>query len=97
VAAAASASEALGLLDAGAAFDALVCDVGLPGLSGPELLAQVAERLRARGGVPPACAVSAHARAEDRARAIEAGFELYLEKPVAPALLLEAVAELVGA
>jgi CheY-like chemotaxis protein len=38
--------------------------------------------------------VSAHARDLDRNEALDAGFDLFLKKPVAPARLIEAVAEL---
>ena len=73
----------------------IVCDIGLPGMSGYELLAQVAERRHALGQPPlPACAVSAHAREADRRRAIEAGFELYIAKPVTAEELVQAVEEL---
>ena len=44
--------------------------------------------------VPPACAVSAYARDVDRARAIEAGFDLYVTKPISPERLIEVVEDL---
>jgi CheY-like chemotaxis protein len=102
VVAVASGPEALAALDhvdpvswAAAPFDAIVCDLGLPGMSGYELLDRVKQRFRARGErLPPACAVSAHAREVDRSRAIEAGFDLYLTKPVMPERLVEAVQDL---
>ena len=102
VRAATSGAEALALLEADAAAgettgapDVIVCDIGLPGMSGHELIERIAERRDARGerGIP-ACAVSAHAREVDRRRAIEAGFELYLAKPLTAEALLGAVEEL---
>ena len=97
-----SGAEALSVLDAVErgerqrdAPDVMVCDLGLPGMSGDELIRRVVERRRARGErLLPACAVSAHARDVDRQRAVQSGFDLYLAKPVAPERLIEAVADL---
>jgi PAS domain S-box-containing protein len=73
----------------------IVCDIGLPGMSGYELIAQVARRCRERGApLLPACAVSAHVREVDRRRAIDAGFDLYVAKPVDADVLVSAVWEL---
>lgn len=96
------AAEALAALDrpgeragASAVPDVIVSDLGLPGISGYELIETIAERCRARGQEPPpACAVSAHARDVDRERAFAAGFDVYLAKPVMPERLVEAVEEL---
>jgi PAS domain S-box-containing protein len=94
-----SSDQALGVLDApreaGPAPDVMICDIGLPGMSGHELLETIVQRCRARGQRPlPACAVSAHARDIDRQRALAAGFDLYLIKPVGPDQLIEAVEDL---
>lgn len=61
-------------------FDVLVCDIGLPGIDGLSLISS----LRATGGknLPVAIAVSGYGQLEDRARAISAGFEQYLVKPI---------------
>ncbi|WP_320472408.1 hybrid sensor histidine kinase/response regulator [Massilia sp. CFBP9012] len=73
-------------------FDAVVCDIGLPGLDGLELMA----RLRAAGadtGVRPlTIALSGYGQPQDRERALAAGFDRYLVKPVAPAVLIELLA-----
>ncbi len=45
-------------------------------------------------GHTPALALTAHARPEDRAKAAEAGFEAHLAKPVEPARLVSAIADL---
>jgi len=76
-------------------FDAIVCDIGLPGLDGLELIA----RLRA---APPSLrpftiALSGYGQPQDRERALTAGFDRYLVKPVAPAVLFEALAGTVPA
>jgi PAS domain S-box-containing protein len=73
----------------------IVCDLGLPDMSGLALLERVVRRCRERGKrCLPALAVSAHAREVDRQRAMDAGFDLYLTKPVAPERLVEAVEDL---
>lgn len=71
-------------------FDVLVCDIGLPGMDGFALIAEL--RLAAPQPRPYAIALSGYGQEEDRARAIEAGFDAYLVKPVSPAILLAAVA-----
>jgi len=92
VAAVGSAIEALATLDQA---DVLVSDLALPGMSGVELVVRVAESCRERGAKPPpACAISAHTRDVDRRSAIDAGFDIFLPKPVAPDHLIEAVADL---
>jgi signal transduction histidine kinase/ActR/RegA family two-component response regulator len=94
----ADALDALGLGSKPPREDApevVVTDLGLPGMSGFELVERIG-RESARRGLrrPPACAVSAHARDIDRERAMQAGFELYVPKPVPPERLVEAVTEL---
>jgi CheY-like chemotaxis protein len=95
VVAVATCLEALDLLDADPPTDVVVSDLGLPLMSGYELIERIAERRRARGlPVPPACAVSAHAREVDRQRALTSGFDMYLAKPVTAERLIEAVTDL---
>jgi two-component system, sensor histidine kinase len=61
-------------------FDVLVCDIGLPGIDGLELIG----RLRSTLGIPIpfAIAISGHAQPEAEERAISAGFGHYFSKPV---------------
>jgi two-component system, chemotaxis family, CheB/CheR fusion protein len=56
----------------------LVVDARMPGMSGLELL----ERLKARGGGPPAIMITGHADVRLAVRAIKAGAMAFLEKPV---------------
>ncbi|WP_254513256.1 PAS domain S-box protein [Anatilimnocola floriformis] len=72
--------------------DVLVSDIGMPELDGYELL----RRARAAGCQTPAAALTAFARAEDRAQALEAGFQTHLTKPIEARDLVTAVAQLVG-
>jgi signal transduction histidine kinase len=71
-------------------FDVVVCDIGLPGMDGLEVMT----RLRATdgGARPVAIGLSGYGQAEDRARATQAGFDHYLVKPVNPDALLALVA-----
>ena len=71
-------------------FDVIVCDIGLPGIDGFELMT----RLRAAPGAtrPLAIALSGYGQPQDRERALAAGFDRYLVKPVAPGVLIEALA-----
>jgi CheY-like chemotaxis protein len=74
-------------------FDILVSDIGLPQTDGYELI----ERLRALpdcGGVP-ALALTGYASAGDAERALAAGFDAHLAKPVDPDALAETVGRLV--
>jgi signal transduction histidine kinase/ActR/RegA family two-component response regulator len=76
--------------------DVLVCDISMPGGDGYALVAQVRAWEATTGGRVPALALTAYARPEDRERALTAGFDLHLAKPVEPADLLAAVARLAG-
>ena len=71
-------------------FDVLLCDIGLPGMSGLELIS----RLRSSSGlhIPFAIAISGYGAPEDRERAIAAGFGYYFVKPVEMESLLALVA-----
>ena len=75
--------------------DVLVSDLGMPGEDGYELVRRLRALPPEEGGAIPAAAVSALARPEDRRRALAAGYQIHLAKPVEPAELLAAVARLV--
>ena len=49
-----------------------------------------------RGGRVPAAALTAYATAEDRERALSAGFQLHLSKPIDPENLSAAITTLIG-
>jgi CheY-like chemotaxis protein len=90
-----SAREALARLSTFAA-DVLVSDVGMPGDDGYTLI-----RTIRTSGAPyariPALALTAYAAPADARRAVLAGFHAHLSKPVDPAVLTAAVANLFGA
>ena len=92
---AASASEALEALEHFRP-DALVSDIAMPNQDGYDLIRQVRSRGPEQGGKIPAVAVTAYASAEDRARALESGFQTHVSKPVNPGELISTVATLTG-
>jgi PAS domain S-box-containing protein len=70
----------------------LVSDISMPDEDGYSMLRKIRET--SNGSRVPAVAVTAYARPEDRDRAIAAGYELHLAKPVHAAELVQAVAQL---
>jgi PAS domain S-box-containing protein len=78
---ASSAAEAISRLEKWRP-DVLLSDIGMPGEDGYELVRRVRELPAERGGQTPAAALTAFARVEDRRRALRAGFQMHLAKPV---------------
>jgi len=74
--------------------DALVSDIGMPGEDGYSLIRKVRARAPERGGHIPAAALTAYARSEDRSRALAAGFDAHVPKPVETLDLANAVKNL---
>src|SRR5262249_54652132 len=66
----------------------LISDIGLPGIDGYDLMQQIRQNDADEGGAIPAVALTAYARSEDRTRALLAGYQAHLAKPVEPAELL---------
>lgn len=75
--------------------DVLISDIGMPGEDGYTLLRHVRELPAEQGGQTVAVALTAYARAEDRANAMRAGFQYHVAKPVEPGELLAVVASAV--
>src|SRR5262249_61660292 len=94
VAAGGAAAGALGLVEQWLPAS-VVSHFGVPGDVGYALIqrhrAKETERVRAI----PALAVTAYARAEDRTRALSAGFQMHVAKPLEPADFVAAIASLV--
>jgi CheY-like chemotaxis protein len=90
---AASAKEALEILKTSRP-DVLVSDIGMPNEDGYSLIRKVRNLPVSEGGNTPAIALTAYARAEDRMKAILAGFEMHIVKPVESAELIAMVASL---
>jgi len=64
--------------------DVLISDIGMPGEDGYDLIRTVRRLEASRGRHIPAIALTAYAAAEDRRRALEAGYEAHVAKPVPP-------------
>lgn len=95
----ASAQEALAVLAAdehGRRPDVVVSDVSMPEVDGYELIRRVRELAPEMGGRIPAVALTAYGRSIDRIRALSAGFQMHMPKPVEPAELATVVASLTG-
>ncbi len=75
-------------------FDVIVSDLGMPDEDGFALIASV--RAAPASARVPAIALSAYARAEDRTRALAAGFNVHLAKPVEIEELVAAIRGLLG-
>lgn len=75
--------------------DILLCDIGMPGEDGYSLLDRIRD-LNTTGGQLPAIALTGYARPEDRQRALAAGFNLHMTKPIEPVKLMLSVARLTG-
>ena len=95
VTAAESAEEAIELLQAGK-FDVLVSDIGMPGEDGYSLIKRVRSLGAAGGGDIPAIALTAYARSEDRIKAVTAGFQMHIAKPVETIELITMIAGVRG-
>jgi len=99
VVAVSSAAEAYALITATPPqwrLDVMVSDIEMPGEDGYSLIRRVREWERARGTHMPAVALTAYGRAEDRMRALSAGFQMHVAKPVDPDELAIVITSLVG-
>ena len=74
--------------------DIMFVDIGMPGINGYDLARHI--RGDRRLSAIQLVALTGYGRDEDRARALEAGFDLHLTKPVLDAKLAEALATLTG-
>jgi CheY-like chemotaxis protein len=75
--------------------DLVISDIAMPERDGYDLIRHLRQLPPARGGKVPAIAMTAYAREEDRARALAAGFQVHVAKPIEPADILSAAARLV--
>lgn len=91
----ASAREALKALSSFKP-DVLLSDIGIPGEDGYALIRKVRALGAEQGGKIPAVALTAYAREEDRMRALLAGYQVHLAKPVNPAELIAVLGGLAG-
>jgi len=90
-----SASAAMQVLEQEPA-DVLLSDIGMPDEDGYALIRKLRAWEAGRGSRLPAAALTAYARAEDRAGALHAGFDTHVHKPVEPLELARVVRRLAG-
>jgi PAS domain S-box-containing protein len=95
VSVAGSVREALASLGS-AIPDLLISDIGIPDEDGYDLIRLVRALPPESGGKVPAIALTAYARVEDRLKALRAGFQMHVPKPVELAELLTVVAIVAG-
>lgn len=76
--------------------DVLVSDLAMPGHDGLELIQEIRQLERQAGRHTPAAALTGLARSDDRRRALSAGYEMHVSKPVDPGELASTVAHLAG-
>lgn len=76
--------------------DVLLSDIGMPDQDGYDLIRQVRIREAGAGTHVPAIALTGYAAAEDGERALSAGYELHLAKPVDPNQLVRLIASFGG-
>ena len=74
----------------------ILSDIGMPQRDGYDFIRTVRALPAGAGGKTPAIALTAFARSEDRTRAMMAGYQVHLSKPVEPRELIATVASLVG-
>jgi PAS domain S-box-containing protein len=91
----ASAGEAFEMLTSERRPDVLVCDLAMPGEDGFSLVHKLREWEMAGYGLLPAIALTAFGRVEDRTRALYAGFQMHIAKPVEPVELVIVVRSLI--
>jgi PAS domain S-box-containing protein len=74
----------------------LISDIGMPDFDGYELIRKVRSMHKSEVRNLPAIALTAYARADDRQRALLAGFQMHVSKPVEPRELIAGIASLLN-
>jgi PAS domain S-box-containing protein len=75
--------------------DILISDIGMPGVDGYQLIRQIRNLLPNQGGQIPAIALTAYAGEINHQKALAAGFQRHISKPVEPEALIGAIAALI--
>jgi two-component system, chemotaxis family, CheB/CheR fusion protein len=76
-------------------YDVLICDIGMPQEDGYWLIQQVRSLSPETGGQIPAIALTAYTSEEERQRALNAGFQMHVAKPIEPVQLAGLITDLV--
>jgi PAS domain S-box-containing protein len=74
--------------------DVVVADLGMPRIDGFGFIHRLRNHDNAQTREIPAAALTAYARSEDRMKALQAGFQIHLAKPIDPAELVTTIASL---
>jgi signal transduction histidine kinase/ActR/RegA family two-component response regulator len=74
--------------------DVIVADLGMPQMDGFQFIERVRRHQDPGRRDVPAAALTAYARSEDRMKALRAGFQIHLAKPIEPAELVTTIASL---
>ena len=90
----ASGSDALAEIGSSTKPDVIISDIGMAGENGYELIRKIRSMDPEAGGRVPAIALTAYAGTADRRRALLAGFQTHLAKPVEPDDLLAVILSL---
>jgi PAS domain S-box-containing protein len=90
-----SVKEALSVFD-GELPDVLISDIGMPDEDGYELIRRLRARPPEQGGLIPAIALTGYASRKDRDRALTAGYQQHMAKPIEQVDMMAAIAALVG-
>jgi len=88
-----SATEALDEMER-QRFDLLISDIGMPEMNGYDLVGRIRQLSEENGGRTPAVALTAYAGADNRKRALAAGYEMHIPKPFVAADLISAAISL---
>ena len=92
---ASSAAQGLGVVDADQPH-LILTDLDMPDQDGYGFIRELRARSPERGGLIPVAALTAHAGTSDRLRALKAGFQQHISKPVQPLELITVVGSLVN-
>ena len=74
--------------------DVIVADLGMPHQDGFQLIERIRRHDNPRVRSLPVAALTAYARSDDRVKALRAGFNIHLAKPIDPAELVTTIAAL---
>ncbi len=90
-----SAAEAFSVFD-NELPDVMISDIGMPDEDGYELIRKVRSAPPDKGGLTPAIALTGYASRKDRERALQAGYQQHMAKPIEQTDMIRAIAALVG-
>ncbi|PSB19166.1 PAS domain S-box protein [Phormidesmis priestleyi ULC007] len=76
--------------------DLIVSDVGMAEMDGYMLMQQIRSRPPRQGGTIPAIALTAYAAELDQQKALQAGFQIHMTKPVEPEILVREIINLLN-